>query len=55
MGNGTETRPMIEAEGLVKHYGQTRALAGIDFAVPAGTILGLLGPNAPASRQRCGS
>ena len=45
MGNGTETRPMIEAEGLVKHYGQTRALAGIDFAVPAGTILGLLGPN----------
>jgi len=36
---------MIEAEGLAKHYGQTRALAGVGFAVPAGTILGLLGPN----------
>ena len=36
---------MIEAEGLVKHYGETRALAGVDFTVPAGTILGLLGPN----------
>jgi ABC-2 type transport system ATP-binding protein len=36
---------MIEAEGLAKHYGKTRALAGVGFAVPAGTILGLLGPN----------
>ena len=45
MGDGMETGPMIEAEGLVKHYGKTRALAGVDFAVPAGTILGLLGPN----------
>jgi ABC-2 type transport system ATP-binding protein len=45
MGDGRETAPMIEAEGLAKHYGQTRALAGVGFAVPAGTILGLLGPN----------
>src|SRR5262245_60943900 len=36
---------MIEAEGLAKHYWETRALAGVGFAVPAGTILGLLGPN----------
>jgi ABC-2 type transport system ATP-binding protein len=36
---------MIEAAGLAKRYGQTLALAGVDFAVPAGTILGLLGPN----------
>ena len=36
---------MIQAEGLEKHYGATHALAGVDFAVPAGTILGLLGPN----------
>ena len=36
---------MIEAEGLVKHYGETRALDGVDFAVEAGSILGLLGPN----------
>ena len=36
---------MIQAEGLTKAYGSTQALAGVDFAVPAGTILGLLGPN----------
>jgi len=37
--------PAIEAEGLVKNYGKTRALAGLDLAVPAGTVYGLLGPN----------
>ena len=36
---------MIEAEGLTKRYGETQALAGVDFAVPAGSILGVLGPN----------
>jgi ABC-2 type transport system ATP-binding protein len=36
---------MIEAEGLVKRYGETVALAGVDLAVPAGAILGVLGPN----------
>jgi len=37
--------PAIEAEGLVKNYGKTRALAGLDLSVPAGTVYGLLGPN----------
>ena len=37
--------PAIAAEGLVKNYGTTTALAGFDLAVPAGTIYGLLGPN----------
>ena len=36
---------MIEADGLVKSYGQTRALAGVSFSVLAGSVLGLLGPN----------
>ena len=36
---------MIEAEGLAKSYGETQALAGVDFSVPTGSILGLLGPN----------
>jgi daunorubicin resistance ABC transporter ATP-binding subunit len=36
---------MIEADGLVKRYGETQALAGVSFEVPAGTVLGLLGPN----------
>jgi ABC-2 type transport system ATP-binding protein len=37
--------PAIEAEGLVKNYGETKALAGLDLSVPAGTVYGLLGPN----------
>ncbi|MGH8980536.1 MAG: ABC transporter ATP-binding protein, partial [Acidimicrobiales bacterium] len=36
---------MIEVEALTKRYGETQALAGVDFAVAPGTILGLLGPN----------
>jgi ABC-2 type transport system ATP-binding protein len=35
----------IEAEGLVKHFGKTKALAGLDLTVPPGTVYGLLGPN----------
>jgi len=35
----------IEAEGLVKRYGKTTALAGIDLSAQAGTVFGLLGPN----------
>jgi ABC-type multidrug transport system ATPase subunit len=38
------TESMIEAEGLVKRYGETVALAGVSFSVPTGSILGLLGP-----------
>src|SRR5262249_5370452 len=41
---GTMTHA-IWAEGLVKRYGATRALDGIDLAVRPGTVLGLLGPN----------
>jgi ABC-2 type transport system ATP-binding protein len=37
--------PAIEAEGLVKHYGRTRALNGLDLRVEQGTVYGLLGPN----------
>ncbi|MBT2235229.1 ATP-binding cassette domain-containing protein [Nonomuraea sp. NEAU-A123] len=35
----------IEAEGLVKRYGETAALDGIDLRVRTGTVLGVLGPN----------
>jgi ABC-2 type transport system ATP-binding protein len=35
----------IEAAGLVKVFGRTRALDGIDLQVGAGKILGMLGPN----------
>ncbi len=35
----------VLAEGLKKHYGETKALDGLDLEVPQGEIFGLLGPN----------
>jgi ABC-2 type transport system ATP-binding protein len=35
----------IEARGLEKAYGRTKALAGLDLDVEKGAILGMLGPN----------
>jgi len=37
--------PAIEAEGLIKKFGQAVALDGLDLRVPHGDILGVLGPN----------
>jgi ABC-2 type transport system ATP-binding protein len=39
------TEDAIVVEGLEKSYGSVRALCGVDFAAPTGSILGLLGPN----------
>ena len=35
----------FEAEGLVKRFGKTTALAGINLSARQGTVLGVLGPN----------
>ncbi|MFD9423629.1 MULTISPECIES: ATP-binding cassette domain-containing protein [unclassified Streptomyces] len=35
----------IETTGLVKVFGDNRAVDGVDLAVPAGTVYGVLGPN----------
>jgi oleandomycin transport system ATP-binding protein len=35
----------FQAEGLVKRFGRTTALAGIDLAAEQGSVLGVLGPN----------
>jgi len=35
----------IEAEGLVKEFGDTKAVNGVDLAVRRGTVYGVLGPN----------
>ena len=35
----------IQASGLVKRFGKTVAVDGVDLAVEQGTVLGLLGPN----------
>jgi ABC-2 type transport system ATP-binding protein len=39
------TDTVIRVRGLVKRYGDVRAVDGIDFDVRAGEIFGLLGPN----------
>ncbi len=37
--------PAIRARGLVKHFGDVRAVDGIDLDVPRGMIFAILGPN----------
>jgi ABC-2 type transport system ATP-binding protein len=39
------TTPLIEARGLTVRYGQKTAVDGIDFAIPPGRVVGLLGHN----------
>jgi ABC-2 type transport system ATP-binding protein len=39
------TNLAIEAEGLVKSFGETRAVDGVDLAVRTGSVYGVLGPN----------
>ncbi|MGW6569867.1 ATP-binding cassette domain-containing protein [Streptomyces sp. NPDC054975] len=39
------THNAVEVRGLVKHYGETKALDGVDLDVREGTVLGVLGPN----------
>jgi len=45
MTGSSHRRPMIQVEGLTKHYGQRVAIQGLDFHASAGEILGFLGPN----------
>jgi daunorubicin resistance ABC transporter ATP-binding subunit len=40
-----KSEPMVETSGLRKAFGDVQALDGLSLAVPAGTVLGLLGPN----------
>src|SRR3954466_4702567 len=39
------TAPAIEAEHLVKRFGDMTAVDDVSFTVPEGTVLGMLGPN----------
>jgi ABC-2 type transport system ATP-binding protein len=41
----TQTNLAIEAVGLVKSFGQTRAVDGVDLVVRRGSVYGVLGPN----------
>ena len=41
----TVTTPAISVTDLAKHYGEVRAVRGIDFEVAMGEVFGFLGPN----------
>lgn len=41
----SSTPPAVLAEGLVKTFGATRAVDGVDLRVATGTVYGVLGPN----------
>jgi ABC-2 type transport system ATP-binding protein len=45
MNTRAETALAIEASGLVKAFGDVRAVDGVDLAVRAGSVYGVLGPN----------
>ncbi|HKP94615.1 MAG TPA: ATP-binding cassette domain-containing protein [Fibrobacteria bacterium] len=40
-----ESAPAIEAQGLAKSFGATRAVASVDLSVRPGSVYGVLGPN----------
>ncbi len=35
----------LYAEGLVKHFGEVKAVDGVDLSLPRGSVLAMLGPN----------
>lgn len=39
------TEPIVEAVGLVKHFGKVRALGGLDLVALGGQVTAVLGPN----------
>jgi ABC-2 type transport system ATP-binding protein len=41
----TRSRQAVSVQGLVKHFGTTRAVDGLDLEVPANAVYGVLGPN----------
>src|SRR5438876_445183 len=45
MVEATSSAPAVRVEGVIKRFGPTVALSGVDLQVPEGAVFGLLGPN----------
>ncbi len=41
----TRAEPVIQTNGLTRHYGSVRAVEDLNLSVPAGSVFGFLGPN----------
>lgn len=44
-GGAAAAAPLLQVQGLAKHFGAFRALDGVSFDVMPGEVLGLVGPN----------
>jgi ABC-2 type transport system ATP-binding protein len=40
-----QSLPAVQTSGLVKTFGTTRAVDGVELQVPIGSVYGVLGPN----------
>lgn len=40
-----QSRPLLSVEGITKRYGGVTAVDNVSFALPPGSVLGLVGPN----------
>ena len=45
MTDSSPSTPALHCRGLIKHYGDVTAVAGLDLEVRAGECFGMLGPN----------
>ncbi|MBP8794651.1 MAG: ATP-binding cassette domain-containing protein, partial [Brachymonas sp.] len=41
----TQSQPVVRLQDVRHHYGQAQALAGVTLDVPAGCMVGLIGPD----------
>ena len=41
----TQSEPVVRLQDVRQHYGKTQALAGVTLDVPAGCMVGLIGPD----------
>ena len=51
--NPAGSEPAIQVTGLVKTYGDVRAVDGVSFEVNPGTVFGLLAPTVRARPRPC--